>query len=289
MNAPSPTPSPIAQSLSFIDAHLFGDLSLADIAAAVDLSPYHFSRLFSAVMGESPVSYVRRRRLAQAALRLMQQPDTRLIDLAFECGFESQEAFTRAFRRTLGLTPGELRRGSSFTRLHEVLPEMTSTTLGDRLTVDPVPRKRAAFRVAGLSGRFDRISRAAIPTLWTQLVPRLPLPGQTQAETYGICRIINPSEGSFSYMAGVAVAADVALPRDIQSQEIPSQTYRVFCHALDRSNLHLQIVAAMQEIWSQRLRDLEVELVAGPDFEFYPPDFRPDRPTTIEYWIPVVG
>ncbi len=290
MSATIATPaSNVARAIDFIDASLFGDLSLQDIAAAANLSPYHFCRLFTAVMGESPMAYVRRRRLAQAALRLMKEPDASLVDLAFECGFESQEAFTRAFRRTLGLTPGELRRGRAGTPSDGLQNYMKSTSLGERLTADPDQRRRAAFCVAGPCGRFDRISRAAIPTLWKRLVEHPSRPLCTAVASYGVCRLINPSEGSFSYMAGIAVEQDAKLPSEFQIQQIPEQTYRVFRHTLDASDLHLQIVHAIEEIWSQRLPAMGVEVVAGPDFELYPPDFRPGRPGSIEYWIPVAS
>ncbi|HEX4375713.1 MAG TPA: AraC family transcriptional regulator [Steroidobacteraceae bacterium] len=282
MSATISTPaSHVTRAVDFIDASLSGDLRLQDIAAAVNLSPYHFGRLFAAVMGESPMAYVRRRRLAKAALRLMNDPETSLIDLAFECGFESQEAFTRAFRRTLGLTPGELRRGHSSTPADEPPQTMMPATLGEHLTADPHPRRLAALCIAGLCGRFDRISRAAIPSLWKRLVEHPSQPLCTPVASYGVCRLINPSEGSFSYMAGVAVAEDAKLPAEFRAQRIPEQTYRVFRHTLDGSDLHLQIVRAIEEIWSQRLPAMGVDVVAGPDFERYPPGL-PTRSSRID-------
>ena len=72
----------IDRVLDFIDANLCEPLTLSDIAAAAGLSPYHMSRLFTVVMAESVMGYVRARRLEMAAARLMEKPDVRLIDLA---------------------------------------------------------------------------------------------------------------------------------------------------------------------------------------------------------------
>ncbi len=89
-----------------IEACLAEPLSLADIAAASGLSAFHFSRLFTALHGESVMAYVRRRRLARAARRLTEDAEVPLVELALDSGFESQQAFTRAFTRQFGVSPG---------------------------------------------------------------------------------------------------------------------------------------------------------------------------------------
>jgi AraC family transcriptional regulator len=222
-----------------------------------------------------------------AALKLVEAPHTRLVDLALDCGFESQEAFTRAFRRTFGITPGELKRRGGADRVCDEESILAARDLRERLTIRPNPARRPAFRVAGLNGRFDRMSSSAIPALWDRLVPRLPLPAQADPMTYGVCYSANWKEGRFNYVAGAAVAPDADLPPEIHLMDIPAQTYLVFDHALDAGAIHQQIVAGIVEILSNRLCAAGATLGAGPDFECYPPGFRPDRPATISYWIPI--
>lgn len=74
-------------------------MTLEQVAARAGLSPYHFSRLFTAGMGRSIMAHVRGRRLVRGARRLCGELDLKLVDLALDCGFESQEAFMRAFKR----------------------------------------------------------------------------------------------------------------------------------------------------------------------------------------------
>ncbi len=90
--------------LTHIERHLFTPLSVAALADIAGLSQFHFSRFFTARIGESVMAYVRRRRMLRAAARLGCNPGVEddieapaLIELALDCGFESQEAFTRAF------------------------------------------------------------------------------------------------------------------------------------------------------------------------------------------------
>jgi len=277
----------ISQALHFIDKNLFEPLTVEDIAGAARLSPYHFSRLFTAIIGESVISYVRRRRLAVAAMRLVKEPETPLAELAFDCGFESQEAFTRAFKRTLGMTPGELKRRGGIDHFDEAEKHMTVMDLGNRLTLESGVKERGAFRVAGLSGRFDRASKAAIPALWDRLAPSLPLAGQAGWATYGLCWSVNTSEGAFNYIAAAELEPGAPAPRGFEVFEVPAQTYIVFRHEVEASNLHRQMSSACEDIWSNRLAKSGYEPSGGPDFEYYPGDFMPNKPGTLFYWIPV--
>lgn len=86
-------------------------LSLAETAELASVSPSHFQRRFSAELGESPTQYQRRLRLERGAALLL-STDARIIDIAVVTGFESHEAFTRAFGRHFGSTPTSYRSGS---------------------------------------------------------------------------------------------------------------------------------------------------------------------------------
>jgi len=88
-----------------IDRHLFEPIRLADLADVAALSPYHFERVFAGYAGETPLARVRRLRLARARLRLEQGGAGSILALALECGYESPEGFSRAFKLQFGLQP----------------------------------------------------------------------------------------------------------------------------------------------------------------------------------------
>ena len=110
-NATSTRPDPFVALTAWIEQHLDEPLTLEQVAARAGLSPYHFSRLFTARMGRSVMAHVRGRRLVRGARRLCDDPGLKLVELALDCGFESQEAFTRAFKRVFGVSPGRFRNG----------------------------------------------------------------------------------------------------------------------------------------------------------------------------------
>ena len=92
------------KAISYIEDHLTGELDYEAAAKAAYCSVYHFQRMFSFVADVSLSEYVRRRRLTLAAFEL-QNSSIKVIDLALKYGYESPEAFTRAFQQLHGTTP----------------------------------------------------------------------------------------------------------------------------------------------------------------------------------------
>jgi AraC family transcriptional regulator len=81
------------------------DASPATLADAAGFSAFHFSRMFAGMVGESPGEFLRRLRLERAASALRAR--VRVTEVAFDAGYESLEAFSRAFRAAFGCAPSE--------------------------------------------------------------------------------------------------------------------------------------------------------------------------------------
>ena len=84
-------------------------LDVADLAAHAGYSPFHFTRIFSARMGIGPGQYLTALRI-DAAKRMLLAGDDAVIDVASAVGFDSLSSFSRRFRSTVGVAPGQLRR-----------------------------------------------------------------------------------------------------------------------------------------------------------------------------------
>jgi AraC-like DNA-binding protein len=89
------------------------------LAARACLSRFHFDRLVTAALGEPPGAFRRRLLLERAAHRLATSGD-QVIEVAFDAGYGSPEAFTRAFARAFGSTPSDYRAATAGTGRHEL-------------------------------------------------------------------------------------------------------------------------------------------------------------------------
>src|SRR5690242_307626 len=83
-------------------------LGLDALAREACLSPFHFHRVFTAIVGEGPAEYSRRLRLERAAHELTVSEDT-VRSIARRAGYARQESFTRAFQAQFGATPSAFR------------------------------------------------------------------------------------------------------------------------------------------------------------------------------------
>jgi AraC-like DNA-binding protein len=95
----------------WIDAHSHRDISLDDAAEQAGISPFHFLRLFSDVLGVTPHQYLVRSRLRHAARRLADD-DSPITDIAYDVGFGDLSNFVRTFHRAAGTSPKDFRKAS---------------------------------------------------------------------------------------------------------------------------------------------------------------------------------
>ena len=96
--------------LSYIEANLDGDLSVETLSGIAAFSKFHFHRQFTALVGVPVARYVQFIRLRQAARTLAAKRKRSVLEVALDSGFESPEAFARAFGRAFGMSPTAFRR-----------------------------------------------------------------------------------------------------------------------------------------------------------------------------------
>lgn len=216
------------------------------------------------------MAYLRGRRLEAAMRRILTEPTVKIIDLAFDCCFDSQEAFTRAFARAYGQTPGRLQRSRAtrpLVRKRKALKERPEI----QESVVPLP----AIRLAGLAKHFTPANFKDMSSLWQGLIavvaPAVQLPGR---ETYGVFRKRYPADGSFDFLAAFRVEGDYVPSSQLEVIDVPARTYLVFRHVLRPGDLFPQVNAAADIIWGERLPRSDRVLADGPDFELYPANFR---------------
>lgn len=283
----------IRAAIDFIEDHLSEEVSVASVAALVGFSEYHFHRIFQGMLGESVAAYIRKRRISEAA-RQLELTDCSILGLALASGFETQESFTRAFKKMFGVSPNRYRKRAGATlSFHK---RRTTKAMIDHLqtgvTLTPRFEVKGPFTVVGLAGSFSQACQPEIEQLWAQFVGRQSEIENVLAGTaYGIC--MSSHEGvpakagaAFVYMAGLPVDSVGVLPEGMVSSVIPCAKYAVFTHKGSLDTLPHTI----NYIWGTWIpgNTVEYRQANSPDFELYDQRFNPEtRSGEFDIYIPI--
>lgn len=100
----------VRRAREYIETHFDRDVSLIELSSIASLSPYYFARVFESEMGLPPHTYLEVVRIRHAQKRL--EEGTSIVATALSVGYADQSHLTRRFKRYVGVTPGQYRRGS---------------------------------------------------------------------------------------------------------------------------------------------------------------------------------
>ena len=272
---------PIADKLLWqIESRLNEPLSLAVLSKRCGVSVYHMSRAFQLTTGMSPMTYVRARRLSQAADMLAHQ-DKDILSVALDAQYGSHEAFTRAFATCFGALPSSVRSARSTSSLSLLEPlKMKKDMIVD--VPEHQTRERGAFRVVGLSAECTFENTSAIPPLWQSFNAREDeVDGAVPGVAFGVCCNVDDA-GRFRYVAGVEATRKTD---GMDFVDIPASRYAVFTHSGHISDLPKTVYT----IWNKCLPDAGIEPAKSPDFERYDRRFNPETGNgEVEIWVPIV-
>lgn len=101
--------SRINKVIDYINENITEKINLEKLAEVACFSPFHFHRIFSAILNETPVDFVLRLRLEKAANIFVSNQEISITQVAFDCGFTSNAIFSRLFKQHFGISPKEFR------------------------------------------------------------------------------------------------------------------------------------------------------------------------------------
>jgi AraC family transcriptional regulator len=277
-------------AIGYIEENLAGEIDFAKAAEKACCSTFHFQRMFFAVNGITPAEYTRRRRLTLAATELS-SGNIKVIDIALKYGYDSPDAFTRAFRQLHGVTPTAARQpGVTLTAYPRISFHIELKGGND---MDYKIIEKPAFSIAMTARKFTTVNGQnlkEIPAWWEEFLSspdnqkmNALSEGKPCAVTGGVMLGVCYGEaetGEFSYGIAVELPEGVS-PGKFERMEIPATTWAVF----DCTLANLQDIT--KHVFGEWYMSTGYEHPGGPDLEVYLPEGS-GQDMKCEIWAPVV-
>jgi len=283
----------IEKAVNFMEENLMEKLSVEMIAEKASFSKYHFIRVFKAMTGETVGSYLRRRRISKSSRQLIDSKRS-ILSIALDYQFESQEAYTRSFKKIYHTSPGRYRKLNN-NQIAYGRAKLTSERLNHLKTHITMEPQVITIAKKDLAGLFVKTSLAnnKIPKLWSDFMSLI---AEMNNKPYTDCYEVSPFDPAFKmedftkdmeFTKWAAVeATDVDnLPNGLQSITIEGGKYAVFAHKGAMSNIQM----SFDYIYGTWLLNSGYELDQRASFEQYGAQyFGPEHPDSItKIWIPI--
>jgi AraC family transcriptional regulator len=282
----------IQKAVDYIESHLFEPINLKTVADQAFCSLYHFHRYFKAISDYSLKEYIRKRRLIEVSEEL-RNTDKNILELAFKCQFESQESFSRAFKKEFGRNPGDFRKKRASFRSFPALDIKSIHRKGVRNMKKTKPKiiTRDQFLVIGPAIRTTvekEENFKQIPLFWEKTLKKsllAKIPNRVDEETcYGIC--MEMKDDGFTYMIGCEVKSLSNIPDNMIGRTIPGATYAVFTA---RGPITKSVQDTTAYIYKNWFPESGYEHAYTPEFELYDKRSMPENEDEAEtdIYIPV--
>jgi len=283
----------VQRGVDYIEARLEQEIALEDVAKAAGVSQWHFQRIFKALTGETLKVYIRSRRLAGSLARLLGGRQ-RILEIALSAGFESQEAFARAFKQAFGLTPQEYRNiGDRSLFLKKVSFDADylrhinqSVSLSPEIYDQPrllMVGKRTLF--FSVDSEKNNIGEQLVP-LWQGFLPHLAqIEHRVTDYCYGVVRQEAAGSERLEYHAATAVTELAGVPDGFVVFELPAGKYAKFAHRGPVKNVDHTV----NYVYSTWLAQSEYRHTYAPDLEIYGADYHPTSPDSVIYYAIPIG
>lgn len=280
----------VKTALDYIETHLDADISLERVAAQASISQWHFARIFKALTNETLKSYIRARRLSNALDKLL-NTEQRIIEVAMDAGFLSQESFSRAFKKLFDISPHQARRlGKSNMSVQKIKFDVEYLRhINQNISLTPEIYTKPKMQFIGMKTEFYSVDSEKnniaekLPPLWDEFLTHVgKIEHMVAGNMYGIIRQTPDNSDLLEYYAAVEVEMSAVehLPKGMTLVELPSATYAKFKHKGPFDTLNNSV----NYIYSSWLFEQEHRHNYGADLEIYGAEYNPTADDSIIYY-----
>ncbi len=276
---------PIYRAIEFIEAHLCEDVTVADMASAAGFSLYHFIRTFNRVTRHTPYGYLMRRRMAEAARKLVSS-DSRVVEIALDYQFNNHESFSRTFKRMFGLQPVQWRERRILPP-HVLIPAFTYAYLNHINHPSFQSPNLTVCHQRNITGLMTSLKNQpeAGDQVWRVLGNFFSCKPERQDHTfYGVTSHVEAQEDSIFYFAGFETKHQETVEPVFASRVLPAAEYI--------SVNHLAPLADLPLTWTYLYHTWLPKAGLKPAFPLEIASFGAVPPcckalTEVELWLPV--
>lgn len=286
----------LQKAIRCIEDNLLDELDFDQIASECGWSSSHLQRGFQIVTGMTMSQYARNRRLYKAARELAENPQLKLIDAAVKYGYDSPEAFSRAFRKFHGVLPSEIRQHPKRIRIFLPLQIQLHVRGGQKMDVkfQSIPAFELIGRIYPLSDPERTFEE--IPQLWAdfmstwsswmngngQQTPQQQAIWQNNIGEFGLCM---DRDGKTEYMiAGKYRGGDV--PEGLSLRSVPAMKWAMFT-ASGAAPQGLQ--TCIRQVFSEWIpAHPQYEVQTQYALEYYPIGDTHAVDYATQFWVPII-
>lgn len=279
----------LQRAIDWMEEHIEEPVSIEEIAKQANSSVFHFQRTFAILTDCSVAEYLRRRRLTLAAHELS-VTDRKIIDIAFKYGYDTPEAFSKAFRRQHGVTPSDARKHlgelQSFNRLVIQVNLKGADPMKYRIV------EKESFQAIGVKQNFslrEGENMSGIPEMWVEVNGD----GTSDAivklhngEIKGLLGINNNFQNGTTMDYWIAAESTQQVPEGFLQLEVPASKWGVF-------EVRGAMPDAIQKVWKQIYSEWfpsnPYENAGTAEMEVYPAGDSYSEDYVSEIWIPLKG
>lgn len=286
----------IQKSVDYIELYITEELNLETVAKEAYCSLFHFHRVFQAVVGDTVKEYIRKRRLSLAG-RELAASNAKVLDVALKYGYESPEAFTKAFKKFHNSTPHMCRKSGTYNFREKAYVHIYKINLfegGSFVNYRIIEKEE--FKVIGYEIRVrcdNGDNFKLIPEFWRKYMEDglykkiAAMPNVVNKEnmvTMGMCMDFD-GINSMSYLICVEASSFDAIPEGMAAKTIPAQKYAIFTA---KGKMPDAIQQTWKDIYEKWFPASGYERTDGPDFECYDKrSEKNDENTEVDIYVPI--
>ncbi len=275
-------------ALGYMENKMDENLETEDIAKVACCSSFHFQRMFHMLTGVSVAEYIRKRRLTLAAQEISIS-SIKIIDIALKYGYDSPEAFCKAFKKLHGITPTATRQPGTALKAFPRISFHLSLKGDQEMNYKIIEKE--AFNVVGKLLKVSTKNGENFKTIsefWQECCKDVTCERICSIDNtknmLGICMDMENEKEQFSYMIAIE-GENIRDNKDFIVKEIPASTWAVFTSI---GPMPTAIQNVIQRIYQEWFPSTGYEHAGTAELEVYLPGDTDSEDYCSEVWIPII-